>query len=343
MPVCIAGMHRSGTSMVTKLLFEAGLYLGEEADLIPPGPANPEGFWENRRFVRVNANILSRLHGGWDYPPAIPATWSDGALASLHSDAERVIADFAGREPWGWKDPRNSLTLPFWQSLMPGVRVLIVIRNPLEVAESLRSRNGFSFPLALSLWSAYYQRVCAAAAPRDRLVTHYDVFFQNPRDELRRILEFLEIPVDEASIETACAALVTELRHHRKTARHLQRSGIPAETVALYGALCAEAQWQEPKPERRVARGTDAAEEELRVDPALSDPTSLDFPGRPDRSPGRHGQVRLKQQLAESRARVAELERIVSEQQRLLGERALLLPNQPAADRQSPRGEGGNV
>jgi hypothetical protein len=336
-------MHRSGTSMVTKLLFDAGLYLGDEADLIPPGPANPEGFWENRRFVRINANILARLHGGWDYPPGVPATWSDGDLAPLRNEAERVIADFAGREPWGWKDPRNSLTLPFWQSLAPGVRVLIVLRNPIEVAESLRSRNGFSFPLGLSLWNAYYQRVCAAAAPQDRLVTHYDAYFQEPRDELRRILALLEMPMDAAGIETACAALVTELRHHRKSVRHLERAEVPAETIALYGALCAESQWQETKLERRSTRTTRDADGAGRTDTAWADPTSLDFPGRPVRPERRHGQARLREQLAESRARIAELERTVSEQQRLLGEQSLLVQNESAADRQSPRRERGNA
>src|SRR5690606_10896115 len=49
-PIAVAGMHRTGTSMVTKVLHDAGLALvGSDAeDLIDPADDNPEGFWENK-------------------------------------------------------------------------------------------------------------------------------------------------------------------------------------------------------------------------------------------------------------------------------------------------------
>ena len=69
MPICIAGMHRSGTSMVTKLLHLCGLYLGEESDLMAATLENPEGYWENARFVGVNDDLLAHVGGGWDLAP----------------------------------------------------------------------------------------------------------------------------------------------------------------------------------------------------------------------------------------------------------------------------------
>src|SRR6185312_7034486 len=58
MPLCIAGMHRSGTSMVTRLLNLCGLEIGRQSDLLRPRSSNPEGFWENRRFIRINDAVL---------------------------------------------------------------------------------------------------------------------------------------------------------------------------------------------------------------------------------------------------------------------------------------------
>ncbi len=58
MPLCIAGMHRSGTSMVTRLLNLCGLEIGPQRDLLGPRSSNPEGFWENRRFIRINDAVL---------------------------------------------------------------------------------------------------------------------------------------------------------------------------------------------------------------------------------------------------------------------------------------------
>ena len=140
MPVCIAGMHRSGTSMVASLLRRAGLYLGEEADLLPSAEGNPDGYFENRKFVDLNEELLSRLGGTYFRPPAFAPGWAEAAAAALGGEARAVLRGFAGREPWGWKDPRNSLTLPFWLSLLPEMRVIICLRNPLEVALSERRR-----------------------------------------------------------------------------------------------------------------------------------------------------------------------------------------------------------
>ena len=320
MPVCIAGMHRSGTSMVAKLLHESGLYLGPESDLIPPGPGNPEGFWENRRFVHVNSRILKVLRGAWDYPPPVPEDWSGEPLASLRVKAESVLADFAGREPWGWKDPRNCLTLPFWLPMLDSAKVVVVVRNPLETAESLRKRNGFSYALGLALWHTYYQRVCDDAAPAERIVTHYDVYFRDPGTELRRVLKFLDLAVDEDVVERASATLVDEARHYRLTTQDLRKAGAAPELIDLYRQLCVEAGWPDDDGKRSRPGRKDPA---LAGDtPARSwqEPSPAEFAGKVRRPEPLRGAALLRRQLEEAQARIAELEQIVEAQQAALAE-----------------------
>src|SRR5579862_8116620 len=75
MPICVAGMSRSGTSMVTRLLHECGLYLGPESDLLAPSPDNPEGYWEHREFLAINTDLLNHLQGDWDVAPPGMADW----------------------------------------------------------------------------------------------------------------------------------------------------------------------------------------------------------------------------------------------------------------------------
>ena len=41
---------------------------------------------------------------------------------------------------WGWKDPRTSLTLPYWLRLFPTARVIHVHRDPAQAARSLHAR-----------------------------------------------------------------------------------------------------------------------------------------------------------------------------------------------------------
>jgi len=155
---CITGAHRSGTSMVARLLHACGLDLGPESDLMPPAPDNPDGFWENLSFVAMNDELLNELGGAWDLPPR-STRFIEKRFDEMRAKARLLVSAFSRSTVWGWKDPRNSLTLPFWRVIVPKLRTIIVVRNPLEVAYSLHHRNGVSFHLGLSLWVIYNRLV----------------------------------------------------------------------------------------------------------------------------------------------------------------------------------------
>src|SRR5579859_4534184 len=173
MPICIAGMHRSGTSLVARMLNLSGLYLGQQRDIMPPTRDNPDGYWENLKFLDIDQGILRLLGGDWDCPPEIPADWRE-QLASLNltARAEVLLGEFAGREPWGWKNPRTSLTDFFWRSLVPDLKVVVCVRNPLEVASSIYHRDHYTRALALRLWREYNERILRDIPKENRLITH---------------------------------------------------------------------------------------------------------------------------------------------------------------------------
>jgi hypothetical protein len=130
--ICVAGMPRSGTSLVTQVLHRCGLHLGRPEDLMPAAPDNTDGYWEHLTFVRINERLLTANGGTWFAPPATLQPTPDITAA-----AQAAVAAFAGREPWGWKDPRNAVTLPFWQGLLPALKVIVCLRHPAETAASL--------------------------------------------------------------------------------------------------------------------------------------------------------------------------------------------------------------
>lgn len=242
MAICIAGMHRSGTSMITRLLNVCGLYLGPDRELLPPTSHNEEGYWENARFMEMNDAILKQLGGAWDCPPPLEPGWELApALEPLYAQAESLLSRLNGRDPWGWKDPRNCLTASFWKRLRPDLPFVICVRNPLEVISSLLKRNEFSAVLTQSLWVAHYRNLLAVVPPDKRVVTHYDAYFPDPSAELRRVLTALGLPVREEEIRSACAAASNRLRHHRSTTRDLLMADIRAVTVKFYLQLCDEA------------------------------------------------------------------------------------------------------
>src|SRR4051794_41635661 len=99
-------MHRSGTSMVAKLLQEAGLYLGSIDDLMPSAEENPEGFYEHLGFVRLNDELLNAAGAGWDCPPSPDFDLKSPLLDQFREQA-RVLAGSlrAGRGGGGGRPP----------------------------------------------------------------------------------------------------------------------------------------------------------------------------------------------------------------------------------------------
>jgi hypothetical protein len=279
MIVCVGGMHRSGTSMVTNLLRLCGLHLGAETDMLPPAIDNPEGYWESVKFRELNDEILTALGGKYDAPPRPPKGWEEREeLGPLREKAEAILRELATDGHWGWKDPRNSLTLPFWLSLLPQMKVIICVRNPLEVALSERRRwerlyvlnrpHVSAFPLYLdvwkfydsvagalsirppaippyhrcfTLWQIYYQEILASTRPENRLITHYDNYFIDAEAELRRGLNFLCMDVSDEQIADSLSAISEDLRHHRAATRKPLAARVPRAVVKLYSEVCAEA------------------------------------------------------------------------------------------------------
>jgi len=225
--------------MLTRLLYGCGLYLGPKEALMPPQADNPDGFWEHLGFVALNDELLEALGGAWDLPPKANEGLSDERLDPLRMKARLLIEGLDSTQVWGWKDPRNSLTLRFWENLLPGLKTVVIVRNPLEVAYSMRKRNGTSYAFGLRLWEIYNRRLIETATDHERLVTHYDLFFENPEKELQRIANFIGLP--DKKIGAAANLVATKRRHTHFTIDQLIDAGVSAEGIDLYSALTAEA------------------------------------------------------------------------------------------------------
>ena len=241
--VCIAGMHRTGTSMVARMLNLCGVYLGKEKDLIPSEKDNPEGFWENMNFVIINNNILHSLKAGWDIIPAdLQPGWERSSLFDQYrKNAIELINEMSMHDPWGWKDPRNSLTFPFWQQLIPDVKIVICVRNPIEVGNSLAKRGYSSKIFSDRLWYTYYEKLLASVNPDNFIITHYDTYFFDCKAELRRLLSFLDMHKDKKKINMAANSIKSNLKHcQAEWTDHSDFKPSP-EITEMYNRLCAQA------------------------------------------------------------------------------------------------------
>lgn len=237
--VCVLGMSRSGTSLTARVLNLCGVELGAAEDLLAGGSANPGGMWEHVDFMLLNERLLKQLGGTWKDLPELPPGWQrSGELHSLREEARALVDRFGGCRLWGWKDPRNSVTLPFWQELVPRMRYVICLRNPVDVAASLRRRNRMSAERALSLWLEYTDAALRHTEGGPRIVVSYEEYFDEWRVPAERIVRFLggdDAALGEELAGRIDATIVADHRHHSSAAAELAGdSGVPPGVLATY-------------------------------------------------------------------------------------------------------------
>lgn len=277
MPVTILGVHRSGTSMLSRLLNLCGVFLGDESDLLMARRGNDKGCWEHHVFMDINQQLLARYGGTLEDPPIFPDRWwEDEALRPLRDEAEDFIryAFGDGAQPmWGWKDPQTTLTYPFWRALLPDLRAVISIRNPLDVAASItvHDEGHASTRKALALWQHFTETALRETSPAERIVVHYEDLLAQPRESLARVLAFLDLPpvtpgspVDEDLRRFAD----TSLRHHGHTPDDVMASPeVFTVTRLLYDALrrspeAVDRVFAHPPAEEHLTRAWGAAGDE---------------------------------------------------------------------------------
>ena len=191
-------------------------------------------------FLDNNKKILDIAHADWDIPLVFESLLKaeitrDAVMEFLKNETsdQKMIRHFFGRNfafkerffphdnPWGWKDPRTSITFPLWYEIYPEARFILLIRNGVDVANSLKRREDEkltriqsratstrcqSLEEAFRLWEEYneffsrYQQII----PEEKLlILRYEDLLTNSKENLLDIAKFLELQNPKEFISTA--------------------------------------------------------------------------------------------------------------------------------------------
>lgn len=240
--ICILGMHRSGTSVITRAINLLGAYLGEEKDLYPPAPANQKGFWERKDIVDLHNSILSHFGGGWYSFTPLPEQWykSEDIKPFREELIELIRKNFSGHDLWAWKDPRTCVLLPLWIDVLNELDVelscVYVVRNPLDIAKSHYNRDGFSYNKSFGLWFFYNILALRASHTIPRYFIGYDRFLSNWELELRQCTDKLNFlwPEDNSIMKGEMNEFISPgLRHSFSKQHDLDGGGFPEAVLKL--------------------------------------------------------------------------------------------------------------
>jgi hypothetical protein len=251
-PLIVIGASSSGTSLVSRIMSSAGLFMGRKRD------ENAESIF----FQELNISIFRSFNSSWHntdfYPEFVSSLACSDQLAQeiknrlnhrfyhIHFGFLHAFSCYRKEQKsptcWGWKDPRNTITLPLWVNIFPGAKVLHVIRNGLDVAISIHEReerrNAFAeergpsslkeLPIELmedtslencfKLWENYVRIGCSY---RDKLNSRYmEVRFEDllscPERVLNDVMKFCDFDDEERRINIERSLSLIDSRRTRR-------------------------------------------------------------------------------------------------------------------------------
>lgn len=186
MQLIVLGMHRSGTSVLARLLNLMGAYFGPEGVSTGANQENPKGFWERRDVRALNDSVLHAVSCDWNRVLQFDATaLSQAIVADFDKRASKLILEMDAHRPWLLKEPRLCLLMPLWRKWLEAPVCISIYRNPVEVASSLHRRNGIPIETGMVLWERYVRSALKGSAGLPEVVVSH-------RDLMRRPTEAVE-------------------------------------------------------------------------------------------------------------------------------------------------------
>jgi hypothetical protein len=205
----VTGSGRSGTSSLAGSLDKLGLHL--PGPLVPPGPINPKGFFENVWVVDFHRNLLrdALVRSSDGSPQAVERVQKVLADGSAARRLAEWLAAYAEHELVVVKDNQACWFLPLWQKVVAGagreLRLLTSLRHPAEVVGSRDRAWGAGREEAdarmretanVAAWLNVLAVTEEAGRPLRRAFVRFEDLIGDWRRELGRISDQLDLGLD---------------------------------------------------------------------------------------------------------------------------------------------------
>ncbi|MDJ0655481.1 MAG: hypothetical protein QNJ40_15065 [Xanthomonadales bacterium] len=224
-------MHRSGTSLIARIAALAGADFGDPDSFQPPDRWNTDGYFEQKEILAVNMALVNGPFWKFSYF-RLPSREVILRRARRHRDNLRELS--AKYRQLFVKENRFCLTLPAWLSYGAEIpHVLVVFREPREVAKSLKARNRIPYSLSYRLWCRHYQSLLKETESIPRTFVWYNrvIDAEDGEAETQIVLRALGLPSEGA------AELVGRTVRYSKKAEPPGADTYPAAVEDLYRQL----------------------------------------------------------------------------------------------------------
>lgn len=221
--ILVLGMHRSGTSALTRLIGHLGATL--PADAIDAHADNARGYWESAAIIKADDQLLRVARSSWFDPRPLDLSRLDASALRSRKDRiwEAVTAAFGDAPLMTVKDPRQCRFVPTIVETLAehgvAARAALMLRSPQAVARSIASRDGTTPAFAHLLWLRHMIDAERNSRGLMRAVIGFDAMLADWRSAARRLLPLTGGAMPEGETAAAIDAFLDPaLRHHADTA-----------------------------------------------------------------------------------------------------------------------------
>lgn len=247
MQLMVLGMHRSGTSVLARVLNLMGAYFGPEGISSGANRENPKGFWERRDVRALNDSVLHAVNCDWNRISNLDVgSLPEEVVEEFRSRAARLILELDAHRPWFLKEPRLCLLLPLWRNLLELPVCVHIFRHPVEVASSLATRNQMPVSVGLALWEAYVKSALTASKDLPCISVSHRQLMLDPASEVERLYSMLlehDVPNLRMPTSRELAAFIDPaLYRERGTSKDLHEF-FETPQVQMFAALEEGSSW----------------------------------------------------------------------------------------------------
>ena len=244
--ILVLGMHRSGTSALTGVISALGAALPKKT-LMGSDECNQRGLFEGFAIACAHDELLASARSHWHDWRQLDPRWFRSAPAEQHRQKIKavLVEEFGDAPLIVLKDPRICRFLPFMSSILAELDVspvaVLPVRSPLEVAYSLKRRNGFALSKSALLWLRHVLDAEVNSRHMRRCFLSYEELLLDWRSQLGRVAEKTGVvwpdwrDQSEGEIDQF---LTTDLRHEAASSEEIEnRWEIPQLVRETYGIL----------------------------------------------------------------------------------------------------------
>ena len=206
--------HHSGSSMLAGCLHRMGVEMEEGESFLetPSGHAwaiHPKGMWERKGFEIMNDRIMKLAGGSWHHPPTTENIHKLINTEYVGNEIKKLI-EKTQKDLWGWKDPRNAITIPVWHRHLMNPHYIVLYRALRPMIESYmcntyRWKFGKYFKTETEAHChivEYYERIYEFILDKPKLLmVRYEDTLGCPERELARIAEFIGTEVNQEALD----------------------------------------------------------------------------------------------------------------------------------------------